>query len=222
MALRRLVRHKLYSFINITGLSIGLLAAILILLYVRDQLSYDTWIPGTAHLYRLERGPGKAGSGMSRSAECPFTVLSAFGRDVAGVKAVTHVVPEKMTVHAGGRSFHETVTVVDPNFLQVIRLPLLAGDPARALAQPGSIVLSESAAHKLFGRSDPIGRTLTVSLDHNRSCGATDTTCLDASYPLAVTGVLRDLPHNTQLMADLVIPNSSRAGLAQELRHELP
>ena len=148
---------------------------------------------------------------MSRSAECPFTVLSAVGREVAGVKAVTHVVPEKMTVHAGGRSFHETVTVVDPNFLQVIRLPLLAGDPARALAQPGSIVLSQSAAHKLFGASDPIGRTLTMSLDHNRSCGATDTTCLDASYPLTVTGVLRDLPHNTQLMADLVIPNTSRA-----------
>ena len=63
MALRRFVRHKLYSFINIAGLSIGLLAAILILLYVRDQLSYDTWIPGTAHLYRLERGPGTAGSG---------------------------------------------------------------------------------------------------------------------------------------------------------------
>ena len=57
MALRGFARHKLYSFINIAGLSVGLLAAILIILYVRDQLSYDTWIAGTAHLYRLERGP---------------------------------------------------------------------------------------------------------------------------------------------------------------------
>jgi putative ABC transport system permease protein len=211
MALRGFARHKLYSFINIAGLSIGLLAATLIVLYVRDQLSYDTWIAGTAHLYRLERGPWTQGQGVPRSAQCPFPVLSAVGQEVAGVKAVTHVIPETMTVHSGSRSFHETATVVDPNFFQVIRLPLAAGDPARALAQPESIVLSRKIARKLFGSSDPIGRTLTVNLDHNRSCGANDTGCLDASYPLTVTGVLRDLPHNTQLAADMVIPNTSRA-----------
>src|SRR6185437_8267794 len=92
---------------------------------------------------------------------------------------------------------------------RALRLPLAAGDPARALAQPESIVLSRKIARKLFGSSDPIGRTLTVNLDHNRSCGANDTGCLDASYPLTVTGVLRDLPHNTQLAADMVIPNTS-------------
>ena len=211
MALRGFVRHKLYSFINIAGLAVGLLAAILIVLYAREQLSYDTWIPGTGHLYRLERGSRIPGQGIPRSAGCPFAVLSAVGAEIAGVKAVTHVVPEMMTVHAGNRAFHETVTVVDPNFLQVIRLPLATGDPAHALAQPESIVLSQSAARKLFGSSDPIGRTLSVSPDHNRSCGANDLACLDASYTLTVSGVLRDLPHNTQLVADLVVPNTSRA-----------
>jgi putative ABC transport system permease protein len=78
-------------------------------------------------------------------------------------------------------------------------------------------VLSQSLAHKLFGATNPVGRTLTVSPDHNRSCGVQDTVCLDASYPLTVTGVLRDLPHNTQLVADLVLPNTSRAdGLSIE------
>jgi putative ABC transport system permease protein len=211
MALRSFARHKLYSFINIAGLSVGLLAAILITLYVRDQLSYDTWIPATSHLYRLERSHRNPEGGLARSAECPFPVLRAVGAEVAGVKAVTHVVPEPMTVHARNRSFHEVVTVVDPNFFQVIRVPLAAGDPARVLTQPESIVLSQSVARKLFGSSDPIGRTLTVVLDHNRSCGATDTACLGASYPLTVTGVLRDLPHNTQLAAGVVIPNTSRA-----------
>ena len=211
MALRGFAHRRLYSFINIAGLSVGLLAAILIVLYVRDQLSYDRWIPGTANLYRLERGPWNPGQGIPRSAQCPFPVLRAVGDEVAGVKAVTHVTPEPMTVHFGNRSFHQAVTVVDPDFFQVIRLPLVAGDPGRVLAQPESVVISQTIARKLFGASDPVGRTLTVNLDHNRSCSANDTACLGASYPLTVTGVLRDLPHNTQLVADLVIPNTSRA-----------
>src|SRR6185437_4249496 len=211
MALRGFRRHKLYSFINIAGLSVGLLAATSIVLYVRDQLSYDRWIPGIAHLYRLERGPWTAGQGVPRSAQCPFPVLRAVGEEVAGVRAVTHVVPEKMTVRSGNRLFHQIVTVVDPNFFQVIRLPLAAGDPLRALAQPESVVLSPSVARKLFGSSNPIGKVLTVKPDHNRSCGTNDGSCLDASYPLTVTGILRALPHNTQLLADIVVPNTSRA-----------
>jgi putative ABC transport system permease protein len=210
-AARGLLRHKLYSFINIAGFSIALAAAILITLYVRDQLSYDTWIPGSSHLYRLERAAPVPGHGLLRTAQAPFPVVKVVGEQIPGVKAFTHVMPEGMTVHTGARSFHETVTVVDPDFFQIIHLPLTEGDPARVLSQPESIVLSQTVAHKLFGRSDPVGRTVTVSLYHNESCAADDTSCLDASYPLTVSGVLRDLPHNTQLIADLVMPNTSRA-----------
>jgi len=210
-AARGLVRHKLYSFINVAGLSIALAAAILIALYVRDQLSYDTWIPGASALYRLERATQIPGEGLLHGAQAPFPIVKVVGEETPGVKAFTHVVPEQMTVHAGDRSFHETVTVVDPNFFQVIRLPLAEGDPSRVLSQPESIVLSESVARRLFGRSDPVGRTVAVNLDRNRTCGANDAACLDATYPLTVTGVLRDLPHNTQLVADLVMPNTSRA-----------
>jgi putative ABC transport system permease protein len=210
-AARGLIRHKLYSFINLAGFSIALAAAILITLYVRDQLSYDSWVPGTSHLYRLERAAQVPGHGLQRGAMAPFPVVEAVGAQIPGVKAFTHVMPEQMTVHEGARSFHETVAVVDPSFFRVIRLPLTEGDPARVLSQPESIVLSQTVASKLFGRADPLGRTLTVSLDHNDSCKGDDTSCLDAGYPLTVTGVLRDLPHNTQLIADLVMPNTSRA-----------
>lgn len=210
-AWRGFVRYKLYSAINVAGLSIGLAAAILIVLYVRDQLSYDSRVPDSASLYRLEvtfHTPGRAPSPLAMT---PFPVLTAIQGRIPQVKAVTHVMPEQMTVIIGGREFRQTITFVDPNFLRVIKLPLVAGDPARVLAQPESVVLSQSAARKLFGTANPIGRVLSLSQDESGACGARDGTCLSKVYSLMVTGVLRDLPHDTQLVADVVVPNTSRA-----------
>ncbi|HXR89375.1 MAG TPA: ABC transporter permease [Steroidobacteraceae bacterium] len=211
MAARSLVKHKLYSFINVVGLAVALACAILILLFVQDQLSYDAWIPDTANLYRLEVTFLPPGVPPARLALCPFAVLTAVGQRIAGVKAVTHVVPEKMTVTAGARQFPENVTVVDPNFFRVIKLPLVAGNPARVLAQPESIVLSQSEAHKYFGEQDPVGKVLKVSGVFPGACKASDSACFSAVHALTVTGVLRDLPHGTQLVADFVVPNTSRA-----------
>jgi putative ABC transport system permease protein len=214
MALRGFVRHKLYSFINVAGLSVALACAILILLFVRDQLSYDDWIPGTANLYRLEatwHNPAAVGGVIFRSAMCPFPVLTAAGEQIPQIKAVTHVLPEQMTVSVGSRTFQETVTVVDPNFLQVIRLPLVRGSAARVLAQPESVVLSQSMARRYFGSADPIGRVIRVRGVAGDECKPDDSACYAASHALTVTGVIRDLPHNTQLVADLIIPNTSQA-----------
>ena len=215
-ALRGFARHKLYSFINILGLAVALTCAILILLFVRDQLSYDAWIPGTKNLYRLEvtfHIPGQAPLAL---ALCPFPVVTEVGKQIPQVKAVTHVLPEKMTIAAGDRRFAETVTVVDPDFFQLIRLPLLEGSATRVLAQPDSIVLSEREAHKYFGDADPVGETLRVSGVWNK-CQPNDASCYSQSHLLTVTGVLRDLPHDTQLVADFVIPNTSQADLFSQM-----
>src|SRR5579863_9376024 len=212
MAARGFVRHRLYSFINVAGLSVALACAILILLFVRDQLSYDTWIPDTANLYRLEVTFHIPGQPPLPLALCPFPVLTAAGTQIPAVKAVTHAVPEPMTVIAGDRAFRETITVVDPNFLQVIRLPLIEGRPAQVLQQHDSIVLSQTMARKLFGGADAVGQTLRVGGDiWPDACKPDDTACFSKSHTLVVTGVLRDLPHNTQLVADFVMPNTSEA-----------
>lgn len=210
-AARSLAHHRLYSFINIAGLSIGLACAILITLYVRDQLSYDGWIPGTTHLYRLELTFHFPGRSPLRLASVPFPAVTAVRDQLPEVKAATHLLPEEMTVTVGDRQFRETAAVVDPNFFQIISLPFVKGDPARVFAQPESIVLSQSIARKYFGDVDPVGRVLTVVLQRNSACEPNDRACLSAVYPLTVTGVLRDLPHNTQLAVDLVVPNTSRA-----------
>ena len=80
----------------------------------------------------------------------------------------------------------------------------------RVLAQPESIVLSQSTARKYFGDVDPLGKIVTVT-SSGIMCDRSDTACLTAAHPLTVTGVLRDLPPNTHLAADLIVPNSSQA-----------
>jgi putative ABC transport system permease protein len=205
-ALRNFTRHKLYSFINIAGLSIGLACAILIALFVRDELSYDRWVPDSGNLYRVELTFNLPGRAPWRLAQAPFPLLDAMEAQIPEVRAVTHFVPEPMTVAVGERQFLETVAVVDPDFFHVIKLPLVAGDPTRAFAYPESIVLSQSAARKYFGDINPLGKTLTVK---ETGCWK-DNGCV-AAHPLTVTGILKDLPHNTQLVADLVLPNTSQA-----------
>ncbi|HEY7887188.1 MAG TPA: ABC transporter permease [Steroidobacteraceae bacterium] len=211
MAARGFVRHKLYSFINVVGLSVALACAILILLFVRDQLSYDAWIPGTENLYRLALTYRLPGNPPLHGTAAPFPVVTAMGEKIPQVKAVLHVVPEYMTVMAGNLKGHETVTFVDANFFRVLPIRLLRGDPGLALSQPESVVLSESMARKYFGDADPIGKILRVSGKLIDFCTPHDASCYGVSHPLTVSGVMRDLPHETQLSADFIVPNRSRA-----------
>ena len=194
-ALRNFARHKLYSFINIVGMAVGLTCAIFIILFLRDELSFDTWIPGTDNVYRVEGWFYFPGRGVEASGAIPFPVPSAMLAQIPEVQAETHLINEQMTMAVGNRQFSEEPDFVDPGFFKVIQLPLLSGDPARVFSQPESVVLSQSIAHKYFGNANPIGRTILA----------------DAKHTLTVTGILRDLPHNTQLDIDMLIPNTSVA-----------
>jgi putative ABC transport system permease protein len=195
VALRNLVRHKLYSFINIAGLTVGFVCAIFISLFVRDELSYDKWIADSQNIYRVESVLSYPGRDDEFDTLIPFPVIVAMQAQIPGVTAVTHLIPQNMTAQVGDRQFPARIDVVDPDFFQMIRLPLVAGNPATVLAQPESVVLSQTTAREYFGTADPIGRSITVR----------------GSHVLKVTGILRDLPHNTELFADLVIPNTSQA-----------
>ncbi len=215
-ALRNIVRHKLYSFINIAGLTVGLACAIFIILFVRDQLSWDRWIPGTDNLYRVEITLNKPGKPPHPWVMTPFPAAEAMLEQIPEVQARTRLVRQSLTILIGNRQFPEQVSIVDPNFLQVIALPLLAGDPGQVFSRPESVVLSESTARKYFGSVSPIGKTIVISGQH---CDAMNQNCAFTQQSLAVTGVLRDLPHNTQLQADVVIPNTSAASpISQDVR----
>jgi putative ABC transport system permease protein len=194
-ALRNLARHKLYSIINIAGLAVGLACATFIILFLRDELSYNSWIPDSQNLYRVESTFYMPGRDHDFFPVTPFPVTPTMQQQIPEVVAQTHLIPESMTAQAGNRQFSVHVAAVDLNFFQIIKLPFVEGDPATAIARPESIVLSQATAKKFFGATDPMGKTLM----------------LGGSHALVVTGVLRDLPHNTNLVADLVMSNTSKA-----------
>jgi putative ABC transport system permease protein len=208
IALRNLLRHKLYSLINIAGLTVGLTCALFIILFVRDELSYDTWVPDSANLYRVEMTLNAPSRPPLAMAVIPLPMPAAMHDEIPEVTGMTRIGQEPMTLTIGDRQFRETVNTVDPNFFQIIKLPLLTGTPAEVFRHPESIVISAAAARRFFGSADPIGRTIT---DAKGNCADNDTPCRDTTVPLTVTGVIRDLPHNSQLSGDVFIPNTSIA-----------
>ncbi|MGH8202230.1 MAG: ABC transporter permease [Steroidobacteraceae bacterium] len=209
VAARNLTRHKLYSFINVLGLSVALTCVIFVVLFVRYELSYDKWLPGMANLYRVEstlRLPGKA---PLDSALGSYPVGIAMRDRIPGVTAMARISTGTVTLIQSDRQFLERkADFVDPNFFTLIRLPFVAGDPRSALSQPESVVLSQFAAKRYFGNSNPMGRTLTTAFE---ACPNNGPACAGKSVLLRVTGVVRDLPQNTQLTGNVFIPSTSQA-----------
>ena len=204
-ALRSIARHRLHSFINIAGLAVGLACAIFVLMFIRDELSYDKWVPGTQNLYRLEKTSHLLGRAPLEIATLPFPLLPAMREEIPEVAATTRLYYAFMTLFAGDRQFREHIASVDPNFFQVVKLPLMKGDPASVFRDPESAVLSEKAARKYFGTTDAIGKVIKTTAN----CAATDAECLGQLLPLKVTGILRDIPENSHLDGDVFMPNTS-------------
>ena len=206
-ALRNIIRHKLYSFINIAGLAVGLACVIFVLLFIRDELSYDKWIPDTQNLYRIEKIIHPPGFASFEVAQVPFVMPAVMRDNLPEVAAMTRINAYSMSIMAGDRQFRESVSAVDPNFFQIIKLPLAKGDPAAVFRDPESVVLSESAARKYFGTVDAVGKVIktTANCEIDEHMDA----CLSRWVPLKVTGILRDIPHNSHLVGDMFFPNTS-------------
>src|SRR3954469_25202817 len=109
IALRNIARHKLYSFINIAGLALGLACVIFIILFIRDELSFDKWVPGSDNLYRVDVGAQPPGRPVDHFALAPFP-LPAFMKDhLPEVTAMIRLWSISMTVQQGDRQFLEDI-----------------------------------------------------------------------------------------------------------------
>ncbi len=164
IALRNLLRHKTYSFINIAGLAVGMTICLLILLFIRDELSYDRFHTQGNQIYRmaLERKyPGRS----TFYAMIPQSVGEAARKEFPEVQEVVRLFQDRdrgtVVVRIQDRIFEENdVLFADENFFQVFSFRMLKGNARKALAKPNSVVLTETTARKYFGDEDPIGKTL--------------------------------------------------------------
>ena len=207
-ALRNLARNRLYAAINVAGLAVGFAAALLIVLFVRDELTFDRFIPGADRIYNLQTVFEVAGRKPQAVDMAPGDLAAALRLDYPKLGIVTQLLPAAETLRGGDVESTEKVYWADANVFSVLPLHGLAGDLAQALQRPDSVVLTRSMARKYFGTETPIGQTLDVlGRDH-------------PPHPMLVTAVLEDLPSNTNLNANIFA--SSATSISGMVRADIP
>ena len=190
IALRNLNRQKTFSAINILGLAIGLGTCILIVLYIQDELSVDSWHAKGDRIYQVIRETRAGG----QSDYLPYTsgaLARAFERDFPEVEKAVRLMWVFLDVHLGEKKFDMSVCVADPEMFEIFDFPFVRGNLETAFPNPNAIAITESAAKVLFGDEDPIGKTITAESNHH---GGERT----------ITAVLKDVPHNSTLQFDYV------------------
>ncbi len=193
---RALSRRRSHVALNVLGLATGFAVFLLLASVVRYETGYNRWIPDADHVYRLDTTWTLPGQGPTESTGSSFLALDPLRLDFPQIAVGMRVLERRFTVGTGRFIGSDYVSLVDPDFLDVLRLPLAAGDPTTALASPSSIILSETIARKYFGVENPLGRTLLLSEGPSRR-----------TY--TVSAVLRDLPADTTLRFGMLIPFSS-------------
>jgi len=180
---RNFWRHKFHTLINILGLAIGLTCCIFILLYIKDDLSYDKFHENADELYRVYVN-GKIGEMELMISETAPPTGPAFRDEFPEIKDFTRLnVWNDVQVFIEEVSFiEENIYLVDSGFLSMFTFPLLDGDPGTALNEPNTVVLTESLAEKYFGEEDPMGKTLKFGDDEDI---------------FMVTGVMPDITHQS-------------------------
>ncbi|MFL6845003.1 MAG: ABC transporter permease [Allosphingosinicella sp.] len=191
---RALAKNRTYAFINIFGLAIGMAACLMILLYVRYELSYDKWLPNAANVYQLQTYYLDKQTGEDFKLQmASYASGQALKKDFPQVEKIVYVSSGAFTVLRNGEAISvDNSSMVDGPFFDVVRLPLAKGDPATALSEAGSIALSETQAQKLYGKQDPVGQTLTVMIRGK-------------PVDYRVTAVFRDLPKNSHMRWNLLL-----------------
>jgi putative ABC transport system permease protein len=201
VALGNLARNWPYAAITVLGLAISFSAAMLIGLFVRDELSYDRWIPGHDRVFRLESTLVFAGQKPQRFDRTNLHVAGWLRLAFPEVEATGRIMRTTSPVRRAAFQAWEPVLWADPGLLRILPMPAVAGDPASALGRPDAVVITRAVARRYFGRDDPIGQVLLISPAPGGFPGATpeERRALDDPHPMRVAAVIEDLPSDTHL-----------------------
>lgn len=180
VALRNIVRNKTYSFLNISGLAIGLACSIFILLWVQDELSFDRFYKNADNIYRVEEDQYYSGETYHVNVT-PFPVAPAFKSDIPEINNAARITFHSLLIKYGENSFYESqVVAADQSYLDIFDLEFIKGSSSSALNDPYSIVMTQEMAEKYFGDEDPLGKVITIN----------------NKYDFKVTGVINKIPLN--------------------------
>ncbi len=191
IAVKHLKKQRVFSFINILGLTVGISCCFLIFLFILNELSYDNFHKNAKNIYRVMR----VGKNNGEKRFVPY-LSPPYGPALVNdypdaVQATVRVMRDNDLITYDNISFNEkAIYLADKNFFQFFDFHLVKGSPSTVLKEPNSIVLTETAAKKYFGNDDPIGKVLQFNKEQL----------------LKVTGICNDVPVNSHLQFDMVIP----------------
>ena len=192
IAWRTLRKQRGLTFINIFGLAVGLACCMLIMLYVLDELSYDRYNEKADRIYRIHSEIKFGGNDM-HFAVSPDPIGPTLKKDYPQVEQFVRLHQRgTWSVKRVGEPTNmreDNITFADSTLFDVFTLPLVSGDPKRALAEPNSVVISESAAKRHFGSQNPMGKPMVF--DNNKTFN--------------VSGVMRDMPKNSHFRSDFFL-----------------
>ena len=192
VAFRNLRRNKIYSLINIAGLSIGLACAMLILLYVKDEVSFDKFHKNVNNIYRIV-SKSKHNGVEYKDGNTGFLQGPRFAQNVPGIQLFVRIQSGAEDIKKGSDIQSQDLLYVDSNFFSVFTFPLLNGNAKTCLKEPHSIVLSEDAARKQFGKADAVGKIVMLKGD-------------SVFVPYKVTAVAKRCPQNSSIQFNVLLP----------------
>jgi putative ABC transport system permease protein len=194
IAFRNISKQKVYSFINITSLAIGLSCCMLILLYIQYEFSYDKYHDNAQYIYRAVREHQES-SVWYNSSEHPLA--AALKEDFPEVIKATRVKSndEYGVVEYNSKLFNEDgIYYADQDFLEIFSFPLVSGDRHAALKEPFSVLLTEEMAKKYFGSEDPVGQILRIKVWYG-----------DEKFDYTIRGVFKNIPKNSHFTFDFLL-----------------
>lgn len=204
IALRNLFKHKGYTLINLTGLALGIVSGILIMIYVFDELSYDNFHLNRDRLYRVTTiftKDGKQGGGMDTNA---WPVGDILRQQFPEVEAVVYMRSANLMADLNGKKVKEQVFYASPEFFSMFTFPLIKGGQAGQLSQPFTVVISKQIEEKYFGGTDAVGKIITFN----------DT------LHFHVTGVMENIPENSHIQMDMVASFTSFEKLRPDFNYQ--
>lgn len=193
VGVRSLLKSRVYAAINILGLAIGMAACLLILLFVRYELTYDAHLPESDRAYQLQTYYTDPQTGEKNDLQmAAYVSKGALLKDFPQIEKSVYVLGTGPIALRNGQAYEvDKAAYVDGNLLDILRFPMVQGDAATALAKPNDVVLTESEARRLFGSENPMGKTLTL-VSRGRS------------MDFRVTGILKDMPRNSHAKWSLI------------------